>query len=370
MELQDELRSKGLEQVCEEYKLDHQFHPDYPELVLVKYRQIESDFNILPVRQARGTIFNKANNWEIIAWSYNKFKNWAEPTADKVDFDTAIVAEKQDGSLIRLFYYDNKWHCASSGTPSGSGQVNDLNITFSELFWQIWNKLEYKLPDIEDKDLTFSLELCSLANKVVCEHPTARIVLHGIRNRITGQEMAPEPFTTKYGWECVKTYPIKSLEEMIRIANERDPFQHEGFVATNRLVDGEWLRVKIKSDLYVFWAHVRDGMGTRKMLEIIRKGESIEFLCHWRSWQSLHDSINAKYQELVTYLEEAWNKLRDYPRDNRKEWALQAVQYRHAPCLFSLLDNKVSSVKEYLSKINIKSLEQSLGLKSIEFKIE
>jgi hypothetical protein len=52
------------------------------------------------------------------------------------------VYAKEDGSLCQLFWYDNKWNIATSGSPDASGNVGDWGFTFEELFWKIWEKIK------------------------------------------------------------------------------------------------------------------------------------------------------------------------------------------------------------------------------------
>lgn len=41
--------------------------------------------------------------------------------------------------------YRDEWHVASSSIPDASGMMGG-NETFAEIFWDIWNKLNYKFP--------------------------------------------------------------------------------------------------------------------------------------------------------------------------------------------------------------------------------
>ena len=66
-------------------------------LYIVKYNQIKSDFSIKAVQEARGIILEKGTN-KIIARAFDKFFNYSEGHAELIDFSTAKVQEKVDGS--------------------------------------------------------------------------------------------------------------------------------------------------------------------------------------------------------------------------------------------------------------------------------
>jgi len=72
----------------------------------------------------QGLILDKDNGYEPVAYPYKKFFNHNEPQgraiAEVLDWDTVTVYEKLDGQLCTVYFYDNQWHVASSGTFSFS----------------------------------------------------------------------------------------------------------------------------------------------------------------------------------------------------------------------------------------------------------
>lgn len=53
---------------------------------------------------------------------YKKFFNFGEDCAATIDWNTAKVQEKIDGSLISLYWYDDSWHISSTGCPAGDAK--------------------------------------------------------------------------------------------------------------------------------------------------------------------------------------------------------------------------------------------------------
>ena len=83
--------------------------------VMFSYDQIRSDFSYNIVREARGIIFRKGK-WETpVCWAFNKFGNYGESYAPEIDWNTAFVTEKIDGSLMKV-WWDGDWKISTNGT--------------------------------------------------------------------------------------------------------------------------------------------------------------------------------------------------------------------------------------------------------------
>lgn len=73
--------------------------------VMFKYNQLSSDFSNPIVREARGIIFRE-DNWKCVRRAFDKFFNYGEPNAAEIDWNTAKVQTKIDGSLISAWFDD------------------------------------------------------------------------------------------------------------------------------------------------------------------------------------------------------------------------------------------------------------------------
>lgn len=85
------------------------------DLICFKYSQIDSDFNEPLVRECRGIILEK-DTWNVVAYPFNKFFNFGEEYADNIDWESAVVETKEDGSLIKIYFYNDEWKIATNGT--------------------------------------------------------------------------------------------------------------------------------------------------------------------------------------------------------------------------------------------------------------
>src|SRR2546423_400145 len=77
-------------------------------------------------------------HWNVVARGFDKFFNHGDHLAAPIDWSTAKVQAKEDGSLCVLYHYNSDWHVATSGSPDASGNVYDNPLTFADLFWRVF----------------------------------------------------------------------------------------------------------------------------------------------------------------------------------------------------------------------------------------
>lgn len=338
--IQKYLRSgKTPADITAEYDIRVKRHGIYPNLVLFKYG-IDTPLGEQISQECRGIILDEDKNWEIVCHPYNKFFNSYEGLAAEIDWSSARIYEKLDGSLCTLYYYDGKWNVATSGTPDASGQVSDFGFTFKELFWNIWNELGYPLPTLPDH--CFMFELISKYNRIICKYDASRIVLHGVRDLMTLQEYKPETFAYLHNWQCVKTFPMQTLKEVSDFVKTLDPIEHEGFVA----VDKFFRRIKIKSPQYIALSYIKDGFSNKRLVEIIRNNESTEFLSYFPEFTEEYLEVKEKYEKLVNQITEIYGNV--CTLESQKEFALAIKHLPYSGILFQLRKNSGTNVKELL----------------------
>ena len=76
--------------------------------ILFKYSQIDSDPSLEIVKEARGLILEDGT-WNIVAYPFKRFFNYGEPNAAAIDWTSARVQTKEDGSLIKVYFYNGEW---------------------------------------------------------------------------------------------------------------------------------------------------------------------------------------------------------------------------------------------------------------------
>lgn len=350
------LNGGTLEDLKARYHVQARPHGVYPNLVSLKYNQVESPMGEPIVQRCRGIVLDRDDDWRAISRPFDKFFNYGEGHAAPIDWSTAVVQEKLDGSLMSVYHYDGAWHVASSGTPDAGGDVNGSDFTFADLFWQVFEEKGYALP--ADEDTTYMFELMTRWNRVVVPHAENRLVLIGIRNRDTGAEdsvYAPSNIT----WDIVKSFPLHTATDIERTFQTLDPLKQEGYV----VVDSAFRRVKVKHPGYVAIHHMRDGFGPKRALEIVRTGESSELLTHFPEWKPDVDRIRFEFDGLVEELEATYERIK--AAETQKAFALEATKTRCSAALFQLRAGKVASVREALAGMRINALADLLRLRDV-----
>lgn len=343
-------------------------HAVYPNLVQLKYDQIESPMEVPLVQQCRGIILDENENWNVIAWPFDKFFNHGEPLAAELNWfsDRITVQEKLDGSLIILYNYKNRWLAATSGTPDASGKVGAENISFGELFWTTFNDLKMDTPSSIHLHTTFMFELMSPYNRIVVKYPKTAIRLIGKRDIRTGWEM-PVEYHSEYN--PVKHYRMRSIDQVTRTFHTMNPLQQEGYV----VMDENYHRVKVKHPGYVKLHHLRSSFSVKNVLEIIRAGESSEVTASFPEWKPIFEIVKAAHEGYIIAVQNDWNQLGPrvsngfckHPLTTRREFAEIAKKTTHPPTMFLLLDDKVQSVRESVNNIHIDTLAEILGIKNL-----
>jgi hypothetical protein len=337
-------------------------HSRYPNLYQFTYDQIEShDHKSNPiVVESRGVILDRDNDWSVVARPFDRFFNLGEGCAAKFDWATSRIQEKVDGSLCIVYFYDGNWQVATKGTPDASGNVNGYSFTFAELFWKIANDqgVTKFLEEHGHKRYTYLFELTSFFNRVVVPYRESKLTLLGAR-RDDGIELSSAFYAPFPAVNVVKEYNFNSVQDMVAFAKNLNGTEGEGFV----VVDNNFNRVKVKGENYLALAHMKEGFGPRRVLEVVRNAELEEFnkyLDAFPEMQPLFDEVKGKFETFANEIEAEYETIKDI--GDQKEFALKAVNSKLSGALFQKRKMGVP-IKKYLAEMNIKHLADLLNLR-------
>ena len=245
-------------------------HKDYgirikkeDSLAIFSYN-IECDFRDPIVQESRGIIIDH-EKMEVVCWPFRKFGNYTESYADPIDWNNAVVLEKVDGSIIKLWFnkITNAWQFSTNGVINAENATTDAfsNIAYGALIRQAVNYKDIPFDKL-DKDSTYIFELVSPQTRVVVKYDEIALYHLGTRSNITGEERNED-----IGIKKPKSYKISSLEDCIKAAIELnkgcesdDEIANEGFV----VVDKNWNRVKVKSPDYIMMHRLKHNDGISK----------------------------------------------------------------------------------------------------------
>lgn len=347
LRLRQHLRNGGtIEDLASSYAIAAKRHREFPNLVLFKYNQIESPFGEEIVREARGIVLDEAREWEIISRGFDKFFNHGEGHAARIDWPSATVQEKVDGSLCVLYFYAGEWRVATTGTPDAGGEVSGFGLTFAEYFWSTARSIGMRTPTGEH-DSCFMLELTGPYNRIVVSHEKPSLTVLGMRDRRTGREDTAERAAGLLGIKRVASYPLSSVDEIVASFERMSPLSQEGYV----VVDGSFRRIKVKHPGYVALHHAKDGMSRRAMAEVVRSGETAEVIAAFPELGAMFAEMKTRLDALVAELENDYARIAGIAE--QKAFALEAVKTRSSAPLFALRAKKTPSIRAWLAKAPI-----------------
>ncbi len=227
-------------------------------------------------RAARGIIFDR-DTGELLARPWNKFFNLGEMPETRLEniinlqqplFENPFfVSKKLDGSL-GIMYYDK---CVNNFAIATKGSF----VSEQAQFATEWARHHMNLSNI-DFSFTYLFEIIYPANKIVVDYQDkAGLVLLGMVNKVTGQEVSPsllQESAAAINVECVEQVEFDSISAIV--ANCETLVGEEGFVITflgiqcqDKVQD---LKIKIKGEWY------------KKMHALV---SSLTPLGMWRAWE-------------------------------------------------------------------------------------
>lgn len=332
LQVQKEINEIGLKAVVEKYSLNTRSHKLFPNLHLLKY-DIFSPMGERVPQECRGIILDENNKWEVVARPFDKFFNLTENHAAKIDWDSAKVLEKLDGSLVPMWFYTGEWQFSTSGSPDASGEVQGNPFDFQTLIRRVWNELGYTFPITID--YTFIFELITRYNKVVVDYKGQnRLVLLGVRNNKTGEEYDPSLVVKKFGlnYEVVRHFDqLKTLEDTTKQVETLNGLKEEGYVVVDKFCN----RVKVKAPHYVTLHRLKGEYFSRKRaLELVLLGETSEVLSYFPEWKEDIDLIENKYQEFKSSILKTYEMHKGI--ESQKEFALAIKEAPMTSVLFAM----------------------------------
>jgi len=368
------IKKYGLEKTLKDFNLKSR---DYPNKVLIKYDQIASSMGESIVQEARGLILEKGT-WKVMSLPFYKFFNSAEGHAAKIDWDTAHVLEKCDGTMIQLYWDWNKntWWAGTTGTAEGEGEVNNkLGTTFNELFWKTVADKYGLTPDSRflEKTFVYVFELTTPYNIVVKPHGESSVTLLAMRNRNTLDELPYNILRIK-AEEIINVPLVKSFDlnegnvgKLLRTFEDMMWYE-EGYV----VVDGNFNRIKIKNPAYVAVHHLKSKTSEHAIMGVVKTNEIDEFAATFPDRKEEIEGLKDNYDALILKLENGWNILKEKKPKNitpkeSKKFAMAVFEVtkelgleKFHGMFFALKDGKVDNVKEFMFNYDNKTLYRML----------
>ncbi len=343
--------------------------------VIFNYNQLSSDFGNEIVCEARGIIFREGE-WEYpVCHAFDKFFNYGQEFCAELDWSSIIVSEKIDGSIMKLWCYNDCWHLSTNGLiDAEKAPIGDVRKdNFAQVFWEAlgwrmpggWKDMLSVFTDFFNglnPECTYIFELVSPYTRVVIPYKTADIYFLGARNNKTNQQYGCDLNTAiDLGVSVLhrpKIYQLNALEPIICAANEL-PWDNEGYVC----YDKDFNRCKIKSPKYVMAHFARNNnVITRKhLIDIILKNEMDEFCIYASDYKDQIEYVKKLMGEFVDVMNTAGLLARNLRKLSRKD-AAEIIKHFHKlvqPIMFANHTRLVSG-REYVRDWDVYKWERAI----------
>ena len=324
-------------------------------LALFKYGP-KADFKDEIVRGCRGHIID-LDNMQYVCRPFLKFGNYYEQDyVPEIDWSTAEIQEKIDGSITKLWFYNGAWRWSSNSVIRAENcSLNGGDFT---MHWLIHDADNYKdIPfDKLDKNCTYIFELVSPYNRIVIDYPKTHLYHIGTINNSTGQE-----YVVDIGIEQPKRYEIanRSLESVLQKAKEFDTL-HEGFV----ICDAHFNRIKVKTEEYLELHYsMTNKLSEKEALEILQTNDEEAMHAIKNNIDLAPDMLYYEYRyavlkkEISHYISYAMALYQQVGHD-RKAFAQFLNNSSYKMFAFKAIDNPTIGVSERLKDITISHLKK------------
>jgi hypothetical protein len=371
--IQNYLAKHGLDKTIKAFSLKTR---EYENKILFKYDQLVSPtLMALPEMQdCRGIILEKGT-WKVMSLAFRKFFNSEEGNAAKIDWNTAHVLEKLDGTMIQVYWdwHANKWFAGTTGTAEGEGEVNNKNgSTFNDLFWDTVNNKYTFNECLLNKNLIYVFELTTPYNIVVKPHGESSATILAVRNRETLVELSGrdlEMTAISLSIPLVKSFDLNAsnVGHLLKTF-EGMPWSEEGYVVR----DGNDNRVKVKNPAYVAVHHLKGKTAEHNILTIVKTNEIEEFAATFPERTSELYRLKENYDMLVDKLNVVWLELqlrrpKNITKEEQKKYATAVFEVcgkhdvtQFTGLYFGLAQYKINSVEDYMFGYDDKLLYKML----------
>ncbi len=341
--------------------------------VIFNYNQLSSDFNSEIVRECRGIIFREGEWEHPVCHAFDKFGNWGESYVPNMDWSTVKVSEKIDGSIMKLWCYDNKWHVSTNGNINAlNAPVPDVRKeNFLDIFWDgvVKNLVKARYPgglfrwlrDLKP-NYTYIFEMVSPYTRVVIPYEHTDVYFLGARNNDTNYQYGCDEFDA-YAMNTQmfprpKIYSMQTLEQVVNAAKVL-PWDEEGYVC----YDKDFNRCKIKSPRYVMAHFARNNnVITRKhLIDVILNGEMDEFLIYASDYKEQLNWTKQLMDDFTCFMDDCAMLAKSLSKLERSEAAYIIKKFHKIaqPIMFMNLNRHVSG-REYIRDWDVYKWERNL----------
>ncbi len=341
LNVQNYLKSgKSLEDLNTELGINVTKHPTLP-LAILNYDMIESPKTHPIVRECRALTLN-TESYDLVSRSFWRFYNFGEVLDEYENFDwsTCKAQAKEDGSLIKFYFFDGEWHVNTRGSFANGPMFGDIydakRFNLPEDFsWKDGILRALGVKDLKelnlDPSVSYSCEFCSLWNKVVREYKEPKVYL---LSRFVGEEEIGPADTPCF--HSLAEYQLDSAESILHYVNNQPEATFEGIV----IKDDKFNRWKLKNERWKALSHMKGNNGQnlynpKYLVPFILDGNPEIVFTNFPEVIETYNEYKEKVENAYSELEPLW--VDTWRIENQKEFALAIIgKTKFTSVLFNL----------------------------------
>lgn len=257
-------------------------------LLTAKRSEISTELQLA----CNGVIFEKETN-KIVCSCQPSFLNSDEETINE-KLKNAELEYCEDGTVIRLYNYNNNWFTATSKCINAKKSFWTSQKTFDEMFWDL-----FPVDNLNslDSNCTYLFVLINKDNRIVIKHEIDELVFVGVINNVTGEIVKDYNFENE---TCIrKPVKIQKNNEDIVFESLYNP-NKRGILATidNKTYKIDFSSFKIIKDIRGNVPQIR-----LRYLELLNEPESLKMLEQYYSeYHMLFNMIQFTLEKLFKHV--------------------------------------------------------------------
>ena len=309
------------------------------------------------IRKTRGIIIDKKTK-KLVSYPLEG-KILLDTFKSNIAWDDVVIEESIDGTLINMYYYNNKWNYSTNSTLHAKCYWNSKR-SFKELFIETLELYNFN-KKLLNKNYTYSFILCHPETRNVTAYNKPKIYHVLSRNIDTGKEISlnlhiPKPKILKL--DTINKINCYSYKDLFTYCSSL-PYNKEGIMlfSKNRLY-----RTKIKGKKHIMVHNIRGNHtnSTYTIVEAIRYNSNNrihklfkyfpEYIDHYNKIKNKIDILSTELLQEYTEIKKKKNKhFRNTYKYNK------AVKELHAQYIY-LIKSYKPNIHSYKPNINSKKV--------------
>ena len=275
--------------------------------------------------------------FDVLSMSFKRFYNSHEGHAAPIDWDTAVVEEKIDGSLITFYHDGERWTFHTRGTLDAEGELPARGETFaSRIRGLVKQRTGGTVNDLfADKGTGFCFvcEYVGPYNRIVTRYDTEDLYLLTVtsRNDEIHKEWSFQAHNMTWQFNRPQVYDLPRTLEALQVSLSNLPPLAEGYVVR----DGRGNRIKVKNPSYLALHHAINAGNAptdKNFARLALIGDTEEIKGYFPEFKTRIEKYERRVAALAIDAESMWLACEHEP--TQKDFALAVKDTVLAPWLF------------------------------------